>query len=99
MKGLDLESTLLIAIAFAVGGILKGATGAGAPIVAVPVLALIYNVQTAVALFIVPNIVTNLIQLFQYRRSDKRLKFSRTFAVLVYISFRLAHPQWQLDMS
>lgn len=128
MSGLDIESLLFIAMAFAIGGILKGATGAGAPVVAVPVLAIIYNVQIAVALFVVPNIVTNLIQLFQYRNSDKKKKFSREFAiagflgaglgtvllallssdnlmltvalvVLVYVSFRLARPQWQLDMS
>ena len=128
MTGLDIESMLLIAIAFAIGGLLKGATGAGAPLVAVPVLALIFDVQTAVALFVVPNIATNGIQLIQYRKFDKKRKFSWAFAiagligaglgtallamlssdtlmltvglvVLIYISFRLAHPQWKLDMT
>jgi uncharacterized membrane protein YfcA len=128
MSGLDLESLLLIAMAFAVGGTLKGATGAGAPLVAVPVLALVFDVQTAVALFVVPNIATNGIQLIQYRKSDKKRKFSWAFAiaglvgagvgtallatlssdtlmltvalvVVIYISFRLARPQWKLDMS
>jgi uncharacterized membrane protein YfcA len=128
MTGPDIESMLLIAMAFAIGGILKGATGAGAPLVAVPLLTLIYNVQVAVALFVVPNIFTNLIQLVQYRKSDKKTKFSWTFAiagfigaalgtgllaslsgdtlmlavalvVLIYIAFRLAHPQWKLDMT
>jgi len=128
MTGLDFENILVIAMAFAIGGILKGATGAGAPVVAVPVLALFYNVQFAVALFIVPNFVTNLIQLIQYGKSDNKTKFSWAFAiagfvgaglgtvllallssdmllltvalvVLIYISFRLAHPHWQLDMT
>ena len=128
MTGLDIEGMLLIAMAFAIGGILKGATGAGAPVVAVPVLALIYNVQIAVALFVVPNIVTNLIQLVQYRKSVKETSFSWAFAiagfigaglgtvllallssdtlmlavglvVLIYIVFRVAHPQWKLEMT
>ena len=81
MTGFDLESMLLIGFAFAFGGILKGATGAGAPLVAVPVLVLLYDVQMAVALFVMPNIVTNLIQLVQYRKSDKRPRFSWIFAI------------------
>ena len=85
MAGIDIGGLLLIAMAFAIGGTLKGATGAGAPVVAVPVLALIYNVQTAVALFIVPNIVTNLIQIVQYRKSDKKKKFTRAFAIMGFI--------------
>ena len=51
-----MENLLPIAIAFAMGGILKGATGAGAPIIAIPVLALLYNVQFAVAVFIIPSV-------------------------------------------
>ena len=37
-----------IALALALGGILKGATGAGMPVIAVPVIASIYGVQLAV---------------------------------------------------
>ena len=93
-----------------------------------PVLALVFDVQTAVALFVVPNIATNGIQLIQYRKADKKRKFSWAFAiaglvgagvgtallatlssgtlmltvalvVVIYICFRLARPQWKLDMS
>lgn len=51
------------------GGILKGATGAGAPILAVPVLAAVYNVQVAVVLFSVPSLVSNAWQGWRYRSS------------------------------
>ena len=81
MNGIDLENVWFIGFAFAIGGILKGATGAGAPIVAVPVLALFYNVQIAVALFVMPNIISNLIQLIQYRKFDKSPKLSLVFAM------------------
>ena len=60
---------LYIAIGFAVGGILKGATGAGAPIAAIPIIALYFNVPVAVAVFVVPNLVSNSIQVWTHRKS------------------------------
>lgn len=60
---------LYIAIGFAVGGILKGATGAGAPIVAIPIMSLYFNVPIAVAVFIVPNLVSNTLQVWTHRKA------------------------------
>jgi len=60
---------LYLAIGFAVGGILKGATGAGAPIAAIPIIALYFNVPVAVAVFVVPNLVSNSIQVWTHRKS------------------------------
>ena len=57
---------LLAALALAAGGILKGATGAGAPVLAVPMIALIFDVRYAVALMVVPNLITNFWQWWQY---------------------------------
>jgi uncharacterized membrane protein YfcA len=51
------ENLALIALALALGGILKGATGAGAPHLAVPVLVVLRDVQFAVAVFVMPNII------------------------------------------
>ena len=59
---------IFIALGFVLGGILKGATGAGAPIVAIPVIALYYNVPIAVTVFLVPNFVANAWQIWTYRR-------------------------------
>lgn len=61
------NSVLMIGLAFALGGILKGATGAGAPLIAVPLIAMLYDVRLAVAVFAVPNVVTNAIQVWQFR--------------------------------
>ena len=60
---------LYIALGFAVGGILKGATGAGAPIVAIPIIALYFNVPMAIAVFVVPNMVSNSLQIWTHRDS------------------------------
>ena len=81
MSGLHLQNLGLIGAAFAIGGVIKGATGVGAPLVAVPLLALLYNVQVAVALFVMPNIASNLLQVIQYRACDKVQQFSWRFAI------------------
>lgn len=59
---------LWIIASFAIGGILKGATGAGAPLFAVPALTALYGVEFAIAVFVVPNLLSNLWQGWTYRR-------------------------------
>lgn len=71
---------LLAALALAAGGILKGAVGAGAPIFAIPVLSLIFDVRYAVALLVVPNLIINLSQWWQFRDSTLPRRFMALFA-------------------
>ena len=61
-------SLILVLIAFALGGILKGATGAGAPVIAVPVMTLFFGAPFAVAVFAIPNLVTNIWQGWHFRK-------------------------------
>ncbi len=61
------ERIIYVAIGFALGGILKGATGAGAPSIAIPMMAIFYNVPFAVAVFVVPTIVSNAWQVWACR--------------------------------
>lgn len=58
---------LLGALGLVIGGVLKGATGAGAPIVGVPILAMLYDVPLAVATFTLPNLFSNSWQGWRYR--------------------------------
>ena len=51
---------IAVLVAFALGGILKGATGAGAPIITIPVIAAFYDVRIAVIIMVVPNLLTNI---------------------------------------
>jgi uncharacterized membrane protein YfcA len=61
-------------------GILKGAVGFGVPTVATPLLALVMDVKTAVALLVVPNIVMDA---FQSRRGGNFRATARRLAVLL----------------
>ena len=74
MAFIDLQTLIIVGLAFAMGGVLKGATGVGAPLIAVPVMTSFVDIRFAVAVFVVPNLVTNLIQSIIYRRAlTKRL--------------------------
>lgn len=57
----------VIAICLTAGGVLKGATGAGAPVVAVPALAAFFDVRFAVMVMLMPNLLTNAWQVFRFR--------------------------------
>jgi len=63
------------------GGIVKGATGAGTPLVAVPVIAVFLDVRVAVIIMIIPNMVTNLWQLWQFHDSHLPDRFGLRFAI------------------
>lgn len=57
----------VVAASLAAGGLIKGATGAGAPIFAVPALAAFFDVRFAIVVMLVPNVATNLWQMFRFR--------------------------------
>lgn len=73
---------IAIAVALGLGGILKGVTGAGVPVVAVPIIAAVYDIKIAVALLVVPNLVTNLSQAFKYRDHALEKGFAFKFSAI-----------------
>jgi uncharacterized membrane protein YfcA len=70
-----------IALAFLFGGALKGIIGVGAPVVAIPILTIFFDIQTAVATMVIPNLITNLWQAFRYRQHINSKKFVSKFAI------------------
>lgn len=73
---------IAIAVALGLGGIIKGMTGAGVPIVAVPIIAAVYDIKIAVALLVIPNIVSNLYQAFKYRDHGLEKGFAFKFGFI-----------------
>jgi uncharacterized membrane protein YfcA len=69
----------------AIGGVLKGATGAGAPLLAVPAISALYDVRVAVVTMLLPTIVTNCWQLVSYRRNVTGMPFLVPFLVAALI--------------
>ncbi len=75
-----MTGVILAIIGLAMGGILKGATGAGAPLIAVPVMAIYFGVPVAVTIFAVPNLLANVWQAWAYRKDQLPLPFMLMFA-------------------
>lgn len=62
------------ALAIFVGGLLKGVVGMGAPLFAIPILVAVYGVPTALAVMTLPLAVSNLWQMWSYRRATEGRK-------------------------
>ncbi|MEO1103428.1 MAG: sulfite exporter TauE/SafE family protein [Pseudomonadota bacterium] len=78
---MDEVGLLLGALGLAVGGILKGATGAGAPLLAVPILAVLYDVPFAVAVLTFPSLFSNAWQSWRFRAFQEDKVFVWVFAL------------------
>lgn len=75
------EVILIVIIGFVLGGILKGATGVGAPLIAVPLLAAAVDVRFAIVVFSIPNLVPNIWQVWAYRRTLLPAGFIARFVI------------------
>ncbi len=70
-----------IVLALGLGGILKGVTGAGVPLIAVPIIAAFYDIKIAVALLVIPNLMTNIWQGIKYRAHPLEKGFAIKFGI------------------
>lgn len=75
-----MTGAILAVIGLMLGGLLKGATGAGAPIIAVPLMAIWFNVPLAVAIFALPNLFGNVWQAWAFRKSQLPRRFIVLYA-------------------
>ncbi|TKW65590.1 MAG: sulfite exporter TauE/SafE family protein [Paracoccus denitrificans] len=64
-----IEAALVAMLAFLMGGILKGAIGAGTPVVVIPIMSIYFDVPYAVAVFALPALASNIWQGWQYRHN------------------------------
>lgn len=79
-KIMSLEQLTLVFGAFVIGGVFKGAVGVGAPLIVVPMMAILVDVPFAIAVFVVPNIASNIWQSWRFRKNKPEGSFSLKFA-------------------
>ena len=77
----DPSSLVIMFIGLFLGAVLKGATGAGLPVIAIPTIAAFYDVRVAVVLLVIPNFVTNVWQIRKYHEHNLKNSFARNFAL------------------
>ena len=69
------ETVAVISLALGIGALCKGATGMGLPLIAVPVLASFLGLPHAIAVLTVPNLVSNVWQLWSHRSEWTSMPF------------------------
>ncbi|CAM3579844.1 sulfite exporter TauE/SafE family protein [Halomonas sp. FME1] len=72
---------LIAFITLLIAGIVKGAIGSGVPVIVVPILTMLYDVQLAIAILIAPNLFSNALQIWQYRHDLLPLRFLAVFSI------------------
>ena len=80
MFGIEPMAMLVIAVAAGIGGFAKGVTGIGLPIIAIAITVNYFEPRTALAIIVVPIVVTNL---WQSLRSDDLLAPLRRFWLMI----------------
>lgn len=67
------------------GGLLKGLAGIGAPMLAIPIMATLYDVPTAISIMILPLFVSSAWQvwIFRHAEQNRRMLFPLLFACTV----------------
>lgn len=78
---MEMHDLLIATFGIALGGFLKGATGFGAPVVGVPILALVFGVQEAIAVFSVLNLISNVWQSWTYKAALGSRRFVWGFSL------------------
>ncbi len=59
------QTTVLVAVSLLLAAYVKGTTGMGFPLIATPMVALLLDIRTAIAILIIPNIVMDITQIFR----------------------------------
>ncbi|MBI1415707.1 MAG: TSUP family transporter [Limimaricola sp.] len=72
---------VLAVAALMAGGFMKGAVGVGAPVVAIPVLSILFNVPFAVAVMSLPNLMSNVWQGWENRQHLLHRRFVLAFTL------------------
>ena len=65
VANLDPSLLMLAALAFVLGGLVKGTVGLGLPTIAIALLATFIGLREAIAITIIPLVATNLVQVIQ----------------------------------
>lgn len=93
---IDLQSMAIIAAALGAGALVKGATGMGLPLVALPALAATFGVAHSLAIMCVPLVVTNAWQVWRYRQARAGGDMAFLTPMLVMGAIGVAAGTWLL---
>ncbi|MAN78238.1 MAG: hypothetical protein CML24_13875 [Rhizobiales bacterium] len=84
---MDIIALAIIFVAVGAGAISKGATGMGMPLITIPFLAATFGLQHAIAVLLIPILVSNASQLYRFRhaRGEAGLGFLQPMLMLCVV--------------
>ena len=85
LASIGLMPAIIILVTIAVGAIMKGITGLGLPIFAIPALAIFVPVDVAVIVMALPSLVANTWLIIVHREHLPQMRAHRTFLALGFI--------------
>ena len=91
------ESLIVIFVALAIGSLVKGISGLGLPMVAIPVMAGYMEVERAVAIMVLPGVMLNFWLLWTYRAHAVRIACLP--AVTLVAGLSVAFGAWILSRA
>ncbi|MDA1101964.1 MAG: TSUP family transporter [Proteobacteria bacterium] len=86
---MSVESLVIIFIALAAGSLVKGISGLGLPLTAIPVMAGYMEVDRAVAIMVLPGVILNFWLLWTYRAHAVRIANLPAVTVVAVLSVAL----------
>lgn len=98
-------TTIVVATSLLLAAYVKGTTGMGFPLIATPMVALLLDIRTAIAILIIPNIVMDVTQVF---RGSFSRAIVRRFAWFLFLTVAgvflgtkvlVTLPIWALDLA
>ena len=96
---MDIFTLALIFVAIGAGALSKGATGMGMPLIATPILTILFGLQHAIVVLAIPILVSNAWQVWRFRgaRGDRRLRF--LVPMLIACAIGVAAGTWFLTVA
>lgn len=85
LASFGLLPTIFVLITIAVGALIKGVTGLGLPVFAIPVLAIFVPVESAVVIMALPSLVANIWLVVVHRKQFPLMGNHRTFLALGFV--------------
>ena len=93
---MEFSSIFLVAIGLGIAGLVKGVTGMGLPLIGVTLLATFFTVPHAIAILVVPTLVTNIWQLWSFRHSWRRGRMPFLLPMLIFGAAGICVGTWLL---
>lgn len=99
------QTTILVAVSLLLAAFVKGSSGMGFPMIATPMVALLLDIRTAIAILIIPNLVMDVAQVFRGSFPTAILRRFRWFLLLTIVGVFLGTkvlvmlPIWVLNLT